>query len=77
VVRNIRRQPSKTDRLNTSGISYRKLVRLAPKKADSMESKIRRDSIDAEPTLAAREVCRIVERNIPTRVQVQSCLDSF
>ena len=36
-----------------------------------MESKTRRDSIDAEPTLTAREICRIVERSIPTRLQIQ------
>ena len=36
-----------------------------------MESKIRRDSLDATPTVVARAICRIVERSIPTRVQVQ------
>lgn len=35
-----------------------------------MEWKIRRNSIDAKPTLAAREICQIVERSIPSRVQV-------
>lgn len=37
-----------------------------------MKPKVRRDSIEAEPGLVARAICSRVDRNSPTRMQVQS-----
>ena len=37
-----------------------------------MEPKMRRGSIEAEPRLVVREICRTAERSIPTRTQLQS-----